>query len=281
MKNSLGWLIATLLLAGSGSAAAQGLGLDLTEENPEPPAADPVPEPDVPDAPDSGPAPVSAEDLGRSLPTGKPDVSVVGEDDVSLEDRVKAVQRKHFLKGGRLELVPSFAMSLNDAFYSKVGGGIAVNYHLADPFAISLHFDKYGIAQSDNVRIAKRELRSLLLSSKIDWTAGADFVWTPIYGKLAWFNTIVTYDFFLMTGVGAASSQTSGEPVNDGLHPAADAGIGQRFAFADWMAFEFWVKQLLYADRPQDREISEIQKVLTVNVGLSFWIPPSFEYEVQ
>ncbi len=47
----------------------------------------------------------------------------------------------------------------------------------------------------------------------------------------------------------------------------------------DFMAFEFWVKQLLSADRPQDRQISEIQKVLTLNVGLSFWLPGSFSYE--
>ena len=33
------------------------------------------------------------------------------------------------------------------------------------------------------------------------------------------------------------------------------------------------------ADRPQDRQISEIQKVLTLNAGLSFWLPGSFRYE--
>lgn len=281
VKTSLICILGALVLASSpGLAGAQGLGLDLTDEGTTPDVPAPPPKPEIPDSPPDAPLSEAAGELVKEAPRG--DVaSAVGEQDVSLEDRVKAVQRKHFLKGGRLEVVPSFAMSLNDAFYSKVGGGVALNYHLADPIALSLHYDKFGIAQSDNVRIAKRELRSLLLSSKIDWTAGIDVVWTPIYGKLAWFNNIVSYDFFLMTGVGGAWSQTSGDPVGDGLHPAADAGIGQRFSLADWMAFEFWVKQLLYADRPQDREISEIQKVLTVNVGLSFWIPPSFDYEVQ
>ncbi|HEY0839557.1 MAG TPA: outer membrane beta-barrel domain-containing protein [Vulgatibacter sp.] len=256
-------IAAALVCLAAPPAFAQGLGLDLSDD-----ADEGVPQ---------QPPPSSAEEMAERLGGRIPEASQAEE--VSRDDRVKAVQRKHFLKRGRLELVPTFAMSLNDAFYTKVGGGLAANYHLADSIALSFHYERFGISQNDSVRIAKRELKSLLLSSKLEWSAGADFLWTPIYGKLAWFNTIVQYDLFLMAGAGVAWSQTSGAPVDDGAHPAVDIGVGQRFALADWMAFEFWVKQLLYADRPQDRQISEIQKVLTLNVGLSFWIPPSFSYE--
>ncbi len=260
---------AALLLFGASPAMAEGFGLDLSDEAPEESA-------EASEETPAAPPPASAEELARQRGT-LPASGV--EERVTEDDRVKAVQRKHFLKRTRLELVPSFAISLNDAFYTKVGGGIAANYHFADSLALSLHYDKFGIAQSDNVRIAKRELKSLLLSSKLDWTAGADFLWTPIYGKLAFGNTIVQYDLFLLAGAGVAWSQTSGAPVDDGAHPAIDVGVGQRFAIFDFMAFEFWVKQLMYADRPQDRQISEIQKVLTLNAGLSFWLPGSFRYE--
>lgn len=271
---------AALLLLGAAPAWAQDLGLDLRDE----PAASAEETADGPENSDAAPAreaPASAEDYAKELDGRIPRTDGDVESRVSRDDRVKAVQRKHFLKKGRLEVVPNFAISLNDAFFTKVGGGVAANYHLADSLALSFHYNKFGIAQSDNVRVAKRELRSLLLSSKLDWDAGVDFMWTPIYGKLAWFNTIVQYDLFLITGVGGAWSQTSGDPVGDGIHPAVDVGVGQRFALADWMAVQFWVKQLLYADRPQDRQISEIQKVLTMNVGLSFWLPTSFSYEDQ
>lgn len=257
---------AALLIFGALPAHAQGFGLDLSDDDDE----------EIAEETRAAPPPASAEELARQ--PGRRTLDGM-ERAVTQDDRVKAVQRKHFLKRNRLSVVPSFAISLNDAFYTKVGGGLAVNYHFADSLALSLHYDKFGIVQSDNVRIAKRELRSLLLSSRLDWTAGADFVWTPVYGKLAFFNTIVQYDLFLMGGVGVAWSQTSGDPVGDGAHPAMDFGIGQRFAMFDFMAFEFWVKQLLYADRPQDRQISEIQKVLTLNVGLSFWLPGSFQYK--
>jgi outer membrane beta-barrel protein len=248
-------------------AWGQGLGLDLRDDTPAEEEAgrqhvDP---------------PLSAEELARRLGSEQQRRDQA-EEDVASADKVKAVQRKHFLKKNRFELVPTFAVSLNDAFYTKLGGGIVGTYHLTDSLGISAHYTHFGIVQTDHVRMAKRELRSLLLSSKLEWNAGANLVWTPIYGKLAWFNSIVHYDLFVLSGLGVAASQTSGAPVNDGLHPAVDLGIGQRFAFSDWMALDFWVKGLLYADRPQDRQISEIQKVLTLNVGLSFWLPTSFSY---
>lgn len=273
MKKRIGVAISILGCLLAAPAAAQEFGLDLREDAEEeveaeaPPAA-PEPEED---------SLYSAEELRERL-QGEVPATLSGRQDVAAADKVKAVQRKHFLKKQRFELTPTFAISLNDAFYTKVGGGLTGTYHLTDSLGLAAHYTHFGIVQTDNVRIAKRELRSLLLSSKLNWNAGMDLVWTPIYGKLAWFNSIVHYDFFLLTGLGVAHSQTSGPPVNDGLHPAVDLGIGQRFAFSDWMAFDFWVKGLFYADRPQDRQISEIQKVLTLNVGLSFWLPTSFSY---
>ena len=55
------------------------------------------------------------------------------------EDRIKSVQRKIFLKSGRWELEPVFAISLNDAFYQKMGGGASVLYHPVDNLGIELH----------------------------------------------------------------------------------------------------------------------------------------------
>jgi len=260
---ALGWLWAM-------PAAAQEFGLDLREEDGNEASED---------RPAAAEGPVSAEEWRWQLQGEVPPATTTRvEEDAAVSDKVKAVQRKHFLKRRRFEITPAFAISLNDAFYTKVGGGVMATYHLGDSLGVMAHYSHFGIVETDNVRIAKRELRSLLLSSKLNWNAGLGLVWTPIYGKLSWFNSIVHYDLFLLTGLGVAHSQTSGAPVNDGLHPAVDVGVGQRFALTDWMAADFWVKGLLYADRPQDRQISEIQKVLTLNVGLSFWLPTSFTY---
>lgn len=258
-----------VLLLAAGAAQAQDLGLDLGDEEPQD-------EQDAGGADDPGSDAPQAEDLSGD---DQPELAEGDlERDVTLGDRVKAVQRKHFLKRGRLHLEPTFGFSLNDAFRPKLAFGAVLGYHLADSLALQIRYDRYVIAESDNQRLAKRELQAVLPFSNLEWSAGGELAWTPIYGKLAFLGGIVQYDLYLTTGLGAAWSQTSGEPVKDGPHPAAALGIGQRFAFADFVALHLGVRQLLYADRPGDREISEIQKVLTLQAGLSFWIPPSFEY---
>src|SRR5512141_3421963 len=66
------------------------------------------------------------------------------EKDVALGDKVKAVQRKGFLKRHRFEIEPvTFAATLNDAFYEKFGLGSRVAYNFHDSFALSLRGNWY------------------------------------------------------------------------------------------------------------------------------------------
>src|SRR5512147_1349748 len=44
------------------------------------------------------------------------------EKDVALGDKVKAVQRKGFIKAHRLELAPMLSSTINDPYYLKFGG---------------------------------------------------------------------------------------------------------------------------------------------------------------
>src|SRR5687767_4671981 len=60
---------------------------------------------------------------------------------VPVVDRVKSVQKKPFLKRGRLELAPVGHVSANDAFFVKMGGGLQLAWHLSDAFAVRGHFE--------------------------------------------------------------------------------------------------------------------------------------------
>ena len=77
--------------------------------------------------------------------------TLFGERDVALGDRVKAVQRKGFLKRGRFEVAPILALSVNDAFYQKVGGGLRLAYSLQDSFAVAVRGAYYTPFRTDNV----------------------------------------------------------------------------------------------------------------------------------
>jgi outer membrane beta-barrel protein len=256
---------AVLLSAIPFAGLAQTLpGLDLTQP---PKPAPPAEERAVPPA--AKPAsPQASAPLGPS-----------GERDVALGDRVKAVQRKGFLKRHRFELTPILALSVNDAFYQKFGGGLRVAYNVADSFAIAARGLYFEPLRTDNVRLGKVAFQGQLLTSQLYGQTMLDGVWSPIYGKAAVLGRhIVHFDLFLQAGVGLVWSATSVEPRNEGPHFATDIGGGVRFYPKEWFAFELGLAATFYTDRAAEAVPSVVQNLLVANVGFSFFYPMGFDY---
>jgi outer membrane beta-barrel protein len=294
---SLRKTIAMLLVALPMAGAPQGLeGLDLSaprkkqQPKPAPPPTDadeelpPLPGAPPPARPVEPPAAKAANKEGAQA-----DLLALPEGDVALGDRVKAVQRKGFIKRHRFELTPLFAATVNDAFYQKVGGGLRAAYNLGDTFALALRGAMYqseqlGMApvRTDNVREGKVAFQSQLLSSQIYRLAMVDGIWSPVYGKVAWLDEkIIHFDLFLTAGFGAVWSATSfdsGDKPGKGPHLAADLGAGMRFYPLEWLALEAGLMVTLYPDQPMETVPGTVQKVLAANVGVSFYFPWRFEY---
>ncbi len=201
------------------------------------------------------------------------------EKDVALGDKVKAVQRKGFLKRGRFELEPVFAATVNDAFYEKFGYGGRVAYNLHDSFALSARYQRYTKFRSDNVREGKLAYQSQLVAADIEQQLMLDGIWSPIYGKASFLaNSIIHFDLYLAAGFGAVWSSTTGPPLNQGVHWATDLGGGLRFYPKEWLAFDLGLMATLYPDQPVPLLPATVQKVFTATVGVSFFFPMSFEY---
>jgi outer membrane beta-barrel protein len=205
--------------------------------------------------------------------------AIFGEKDVALGDLVKAVQRKGFLKRGRFEVAPILSLSLNDAFYQKIGGGLRLAYSLQDSFAVAVRGSYYTPFRTDNVLEGKIGLSSQLLSSQLYGQVMLDGVWSPVYGKASFLaDSIVHFDLFLAGGFGAVWSATSLAPRNEGPHPAAEVGGGIRFYPREWMAFELGLMATFYPDQPVVSVPATVQTVFVANVGISFFFPFSYEY---
>ncbi|HET8541821.1 MAG TPA: outer membrane beta-barrel domain-containing protein [Anaeromyxobacter sp.] len=221
------------------------------------------------------------------------------EKDVALGDKVKAVQRKGFLKRGRFELAPVFAATVNDAFYEKFGFGVRAAYNLHDAFAIALRGQRYWKYNTDNVRAGKLAFQSQLLNADIQQQLMLDGVWSPIYGKAAVLaGSIVHFDLFLSAGLGYVWTATSDPPLEQGMDPivspplewpplfgdkkpaklATDLGGGVRFYPKEWLAFEIGLIATFYSDQPAPLLPATIQKVFAANVGVSFFFPTTFDY---
>lgn len=254
--------LAALVALGPSRVAAQGFGLDLSE--------DPDKKPEKP-GPSGLPPPLELS------PPPKPAEGELTEKDIATEDRVKSVQRKPLLKTRRFELSPMFFVSMNDAFFPKVGPGLRGVYHLTDSVGAGVRFFQYHLVPSDNVRLAKRQLQSRLPYVLPRWSASLDVLWSPIYGKVSVFNDIRHFDLYLVGGAGLLGSQITAQP---GRSPNLEThiGLGQRFGLFDFLSFDLSLIEVLYSDRPGDGIKSVVQHVVTLNVGVSLFLPPRFEY---
>jgi outer membrane beta-barrel protein len=271
--------IASLLVLPAAVVAQEMPGIDLSkpppkQEQPKPSDDGELPPIDLSRPPPSAAAPREDEKKDEAKP-----VLPFSEKDVALGDKVKAVQRKGFLKRGRFEVAPLFAATVNDAFFEKFGGGLRLAYSLQDSFALALRGSYFTPYRTDNVRTGKLAFQSQLLASQLHGSVMLDGVWSPIYGKASFLSkNIIHFDLYLSAGFGLVWSATSLAPRNEGPHLATDFGGGVRFYPKEWLAFELGLTATLYPDQPIESVPGTVQKVFTANVGLSFFFPTTFEY---
>jgi outer membrane beta-barrel protein len=204
-----------------------------------------------------------------------------GERDVTVEDRVKSVQRKLYLKKHRFELAAFGTTAVNDPYFRKYGVTLRPAWYLADTLAISLRLSAMRLDRTDDVPLAKRTFQSQLFYSIPRWGAVAGIEWSPIYGKVSIWNDILHFDSYLVGGIGAVITDTSSAPINPecasacprGPNPAADIGIGIRFVARDYIAVNAALINTTYVDIPTGSNKASTQNVLTLNAGVSIFYP--------
>ncbi len=246
----------------------QGLGLDLSggdtaKEQEE------TEESLTSETPAEEPPPLSGAEA--ELPTPEP-LTPAGRD-VTLDDRVKSVQRKVYLKRGRFELAPSVGLSVNDPYYSKVNASVRAAYYLADSLAVAVRGSAMQVLPSDDVRTAKRVFNnSRIFFSEPQLAALADVEWSPLYGKVAFLNSILHFDAYLLAGAGAVFTEASAAG-NRGPSFAADVGLGLRFVTRDWLAVNVAVINTSFVDQPLGTSKGATQNIMTLNAGISIFLP--------
>jgi len=265
--------LALLFCAVPAAGRAQDMpGIDLSQPAQKPPQEGELPAIDL-TKPQAQPPAEEAKEAEN-----KP-VLPFSEKDVALGDKVKAVQRKGFIKAHRFEVSPQLSLSVNDPYYQKFGGGLRLAYSLEDSFAVAVRGTYFSPYRRGAVREGKLAFRSQLLSSQLYGLTMVDGVWSPVYGKTSFLNkNIIHFDLYLSAGFGLVWTATSLAPRNEGPHLATDFGGGVRFYPKEWLALELGLNATLYPDQPMKSVPGTIQKIFVSNVGFSIFFPPSFEY---
>jgi len=252
-------LLFIVLSAGGAVAQDEGLGLDLTEPPPK------KEEPKKEEPKKGTPTPAAAD-----TPAANKNNGPAVERDITQDDRVKSVQKKLYLKRYRFELAPYFMISLNDPYYTKVGGTIRAAFHLSDTLALAARASLMKVISTEDVRVAKKVFNSIVYRSIPIWWVMGDFEWSPFYGKVAFSNTIIHVDGFVTAGAGFVSTETSSQT---GFKPAFDIGGGLRFVVRDWVAVNAALINTTYVEAPAGTTHATTQNALMMMVGMSLFIP--------
>ena len=212
---------------------------------------------------------------------------------------ILVVIRKPFLKVRRTELSPMFSTTMNDNMirHYTVGGELA--YYLTDVLAVGVEGHYYVKSFGEPFDLVARQARRLPTINQYNWSAALDFHYVPVYGKFAVLDhRLVTWEAYFTAGIGAGQSEVIPRDTkfpgftNFLIQP--NVGAGMRFFLAKWLTINFGLRDYVFYDHfePTNRSAtmnssaadaaSHADGALINNimfqVGLSFWLPTSFDY---
>jgi len=210
---------------------------------------------------------------------------------------ILVVVRKPFLKSGRTELFPIVGTTLNDNMVRHYTVGGQLSYYLTDVLAIGVEGHYYQPSFREPFDLVARQARRLPTVNTYTWSAALNFHYVPVYGKFAIFDKkLVTWEVAFTAGIGAGQSKVEERdkkfPGFTNLLIQPNVGASMRFFLTKWLTVSAGVRDYIFYDKfePTDREMYSTAELAKENadgalinnvmfqLGVSFWLPTSFEY---
>jgi outer membrane beta-barrel protein len=213
---------------------------------------------------------------------------------------ILVVVRKPFLKAKRTELYPFVGTSMNDNMIRHYTIGGELSYYLTDVLAIGVEGQYYVDTFREPFDLVARQARRLPTVNKYNWSAALNFHYVPVYGKFAIFDKrLVTWEVAFTAGIGAGQSEVI---PRDNKFDAfttllimPNVGANMRFFLAKWLTVNVGVRDYMFidkfepterieggmnasADEAKDNATSSFINNVMFQIGISFWLPTSFEY---
>lgn len=296
--------------AAGGAGGASGQTIDLDNPQGQQPTQ---PQPDqTQPTPQTGGAEAGGicEIDPSACPKGQDLAAAAGKE---YKKEIYAVEQIYVLRYHRVELTPYWGFTLNDQFVNHPGPGLNANFYITNVFAVGLNGNFYSGLNSDsdfNFQ-TRRAARIAVPLTEYSWSAALNFTYVPVYGKFAGFGSFIfSYDLYATGGVGAISTRPI--PVIDPDNRKFDfdpkvcfnLGIGLRIFLTRWLALTAEIRDYIYPEKLENTSIAQgplgqptnptspsnpatwlqdgvdITNNFQANVGLSFFLPFSFEYRL-
>lgn len=238
----------------------------------------------------------SAEQERRALERGEigDNVGARQEAAINLEEEeaqkrlIKTVQRKNFLKLGRVEVSPHLAFVANDPFLNRYIIGTGVNYNLTEIFALELTLDyapDFGRADWKPLTEQLVEKNSVSPDiSKMTFNTNVSFLYSPIYGKVAVGHKIINFDIYGAFGAGATLTNDDLDALQTDVtdqravatqtqtHPTTNIGGGARIVFTPNIAARIEGRSLVYIEAVNSTTL-EMKNLFILQGAFSVFFP--------
>src|SRR5690606_18135541 len=135
-------------------------------------------------------------------------------------------QRRFLPKSSRMELSGSGLISTNNAFFNNFGVSVRGAYFFNEKYGVEAIYSFLSSAERPITKnlVDKQGVDTKALVEPESFY-GAVFKWSPIYGKMAWFQQkIVPFDIYFTPGFGIS---TTGLGTTE---TTITMGVGQLFA---------------------------------------------------
>ncbi|MCB0364840.1 MAG: outer membrane beta-barrel domain-containing protein [Bdellovibrionaceae bacterium] len=188
---------------------------------------------------------------------------------------IAVIQRRFLPKTKRWEFAGSLMGTINNPFFTNLGAALRGGYYFEEKYgveAVYFFLSSNERAVTDNLR-TKRNVKTESLVTPEGYI-GADFKWTPMYGKMTFMNKrIVPFDFYFSAGIGLTKTDQGGN------EPTVHLATGQAFALSKKMAVRWDLSWNLYQAKTKvvksgtERETTTNQDDLYLSLGVSFFFP--------
>jgi outer membrane beta-barrel protein len=217
---------------------------------------------------------------------------------LSWEDIVVDV-RKPFLKSKRTELYPYVGTTMNDNMIHHYTVGGELSYYLSDTLAVGVEGNYYMPGFSEPFDLVARQARRLPTVNQYNWSAALNFHYVPVYGKFAILDhRLVTWEIAFTAGIGAGQSEVVPRdtkfPGFTNFLIMPNIGANMRFFITKWLCVNAGIRDYMFIDKfeptnramgvndtaqaAKDNADSAFINNVMFQIGVSFWVPTSFEY---
>jgi outer membrane beta-barrel protein len=218
-----------------------------------------------------------------------------------------AVQRVYVLRARRVDLQPNFGFSFNDPYVQHQAFNLGLSYYITEVLAAGVSFNMYrGLKKETDLNFsARRATHQIVPINDYFWGGQLNFTYVPIFGKFAMFKQwILHWDMWVIGGGGFIFTRPI--PTIDKEYREFDfsikfcfnVGIGWRLFLSRFLAVTLELRDYIFPEEIESRETSfsesdrenkdlwmEEEHSLTnnvmLNVGLSIFIPFTFEYKLK